>query len=161
LEYGGITMEETNKLTQQGLQNHKDELERLKDVDRIRNLEALKDARAQGDLSENADYDAARDEQARIEARIKEIEGILKNYEIIKLDTSKNVNIGKTVLLKINDLEPKEYTIVGSLEANPLEGKISNESAIGKGIIGSKKGKVLTIKTETGNEVTVKIVNVK
>jgi len=154
-------MEETNKLTQQGLQNHKDELERLKDVDRIRNLEALKDARAQGDLSENADYDAARDEQARIEARIKEIEGILKNYEIIKLDTSKNVNIGKTVLLKINDLEPKEYTIVGSLEANPLEGKISNESAIGKGIIGSKKGKVLTIKTETGNEVTVKIVNVK
>ena len=154
-------MEETNKLTLQGLKNHQDELERLKDVDRIRNLEALKEARAQGDLSENADYDAARDEQARIEARIKEIEGILKNYEIIKLDTSKNVNIGKTVSLKINDLEPVEYTIVGSLEANPLEGKISNESAIGKGIIGSKKGQVLTIKTETGNEVTVKIVNVK
>ncbi len=154
-------MEETHKLTKQGFQNHKDELERLKDVDRKRNLEALKDARAQGDLSENADYDAARDEQARIEARIKEIEGILKNYEIIKLDTSKNVNIGKTVLLKINDLEPKEYTIVGSLEANPLEGKISNESAIGKGIIGSKKGQTLTIKTETLNEVTVKIVSVK
>ncbi len=154
-------MEETNKLTLQGLKDHQEELERLKDVDRIRNLEALKEARAQGDLSENADYDAARDEQARIEARIIEIEGILKNYEIIKLDTSKNVNIGKTVTIKIDDLEPQEYTIVGSLEANPLEGKISNESAIGKGIIGSKKGQVLTIKTETGNEVTVKIVNVK
>ncbi len=154
-------MEETHKLTLQGLKDLEEELERLKDVDRIRNLEALKEARAQGDLSENADYDAARDEQARIEARIKEIEGILKNCEIIKLDTSKNVNIGKTVTIKINDLEATEYTIVGSLEANPLKGKISNESAIGKGIIGSKKGQVLTIKTETGNEVKVKIVNVK
>ncbi len=154
-------MENAYKLTKQGLQNHKDELERLKDIDRKRNLEALKDARAQGDLSENADYDAARDEQARIEARIKEIEAILKNYEIIKLDTSKKVNIGKTVELQINDLEPKKYTIVGSLEANPLKGRISNESAIGKGIIGSKKGQVLTIKTEAQTEVRVKIINVK
>ena len=154
-------MEETNKLTKQGFENHKAELERLKDIDRKRNLEALKDARAQGDLSENADYDAARDEQARIEARIKEIEAILKNYEIIKLDTSRKVNIGKTVILEINGLEPKKYTIVGSLEADPLNGKISNESAIGKGIIGSEKGQILTIKTETLQEVKVKIISVK
>lgn len=154
-------MEETNKLTVQGLQNHQDELERLKEIDRKNNLRALKEAREQGDLSENADYDSARDEQARIESRIKEIEGILKNYEIIKLDTSKKVNIGKTVMLRINDLEEKEYTIVGSLEADPINGKISNESAIGKGIIGTKKGQTVMIKTETMNEVSVYIVNVK
>ena len=154
-------MENTYKLTKQGVQNLKDELERLKDVDRKRNLEALKEARAQGDLSENADYDAARDEQARIEARVKEIEGVLKNYEIIKEDTSNKVNIGKTIVIKIDNYDEMKYTIVGSLEADPLKGKISNESAIGKGIIGSKKGQVLTIKTETGKEVQVKIISVK
>ena len=131
-------MENTYQLTEQGFQNLKDELERLKDVDRKRNLDALKEARAQGDLSENADYDAARDEQARIEARVKEIEGILKNYEIIKEDTSNKVNIGKTVVIKVGDMEKETYKIVGSLEANPLEKRISNESPIGKGIIGSK-----------------------
>jgi len=154
-------MENTYKLTKQGVKNLKDELERLKDVDRKRNLDALKEARAQGDLSENADYDAARDEQARIEARVKEIEGVLKNYEIIKEDTSKKVNIGKTVVIKIDDYKEQKYTIVGSLEADPLNGRISNESSIGKGIIGSRKGQVLTIKTETGKEVKVKIIDVK
>lgn len=154
-------MDNTYKLTKQGHLNLIDELETLKDVDRKRNLEALKDARAQGDLSENADYDAARDEQARIEERIKEIEGILKNFEIIKEDTSNKVNIGKTIVIKVGDMEPTTYTIVGSLEANPLEGRISNESPIGKGIIGFKKGQSVQIKTETGLDVTVKIVDVK
>lgn len=154
-------MENTYKLTQQGLDTLVQELERLKDVDRKENLEALKEARAQGDLSENADYDAARDEQARIESRIKEIEGILKNYELIKEDHSNKVNIGKTVEIKVGDLPNKTYTIVGSLEADPLKGKISNESPIGKGIIGSKKGQKITVKTETGQEVVVKIINVK
>ena len=154
-------MDKTYQLTKQGYQNHKDELERLKDVDRKRNLEALKDARAQGDLSENADYDAARDEQARIEARIKEIEVIFKNYEIIKEDTSNKVNIGKTVVIKVDKLPEQTYTIVGSLEADPLNGKISNESPIGKGIIGSKKGQTLAIKTETGKDIKVKIIEVK
>lgn len=154
-------MENTYKLTKQGVKNLKDELEKLKDVDRKRNLDALKEARAQGDLSENADYDAARDEQARIEARVKEIEGVLKNYEIIKEDTSNKVNIGKTIVIKIDDLKEQKFTIVGSLEADPLKGKISNESAIGKGIIGSKKGQTLSIKTETGREVKVKIIDVK
>ncbi len=154
-------MDKINQLTEEGLKNLKSELERLKDVDRLRNLEALKDARAQGDLSENADYDSAREEQARIEARIKEIESILKNYEIIREDKSKNVSIGKTVVIKIDDLEENTFTIVGSIEANPLEHKISNESPIGKGIIGSRKGNVLNIKTEPGKEVKVKIIDVK
>lgn len=154
-------MEKTYKLTQQGLLDLQNEIERLKTEDRKRNLEALKEARAQGDLSENADYDAARDEQAQIESRIKEIEGILKDYEIIKEDTSNKVNIGKTVVIKVNDLPEQEYTIVGSLEADPLNKKISNESPIGKGIIGSEKGKTVTVKTETGRDVQVKIVDVK
>ena len=154
-------MENAYKLTKQGVKNLQDELDKLKDVDRKRNLEALKEARAQGDLSENADYDAARDEQARIEARVKEIEGVLKNYEIIKEDTSNKVNIGKTVVIKIDDLKDQKFTIVGSLEADPLNGKISNESAIGKGIIGSKKGQTVSIKTETGRVVKVKIIDVK
>lgn len=154
-------MDNAYKLTKQGHLNLIDELEKLKDVDRKENLEALKDARAQGDLSENADYDAARDEQARIEERIKEIEGILKNFEIIKEDTSNKVNIGKTIVIKVGDLDEATYTIVGSLEADPLNGKISNESPIGKGIIGSKKGQIIKIKTETGLDVEVKIIDVK
>jgi transcription elongation factor GreA len=154
-------MEKAYQLTQQGLDNLKLEIEKLKDVDRKENLEALKEARAQGDLSENADYDAARDRQAEIEGRIKEIEGILKNYTIIKEDHSNKVNIGKTVVLKVGSLPDKEYTIVGSLEANPRLSKISNESPIGKGIIGSEKGATLNIKTETGQEIKVTVVDVK
>ncbi len=154
-------MDNTYKLTKEGLENLKAELETLKDVDRIENLEALKDARAQGDLSENADYDAARDKQAEIEGRIKEIEGILKNYSLIKEDHSNKANIGKKVTLKIADLPEKEYTIVGSLEANPIKGKISNDSPIGKGVIGLQEGAEVTVKTETGQEVKVKVVKVK
>ena len=154
-------MDNAYKLTKQGHLNLINELEKLKDVDRKENLEALKDARAQGDLSENADYDSARDEQARIEERIKEIESILKNFEIIKEDTSNKVNIGKTIIIKVGDMDETTYTIVGSLEADPLNGKISNESPIGKGIIGSKKGQIIKIKTETGLDVEVKIIDVK
>lgn len=154
-------MDRNYKLTQQGLLDLQTEIERLKTEDRKRNLEALKDARAQGDLSENADYDAARDEQAQIESRIKEIEGILKNYELIKEDTSNKVNIGKTVVISVGGMDPETYTIVGSLEADPLNQKISNESPIGKGIIGTKKGKSVVIKTETGKDVEVKIIDVK
>ena len=154
-------MDNAYKLTKQGHLNLLDEIERLKDIDRKENLQALKDARAQGDLSENADYDAARDDQARIEGRIKEIENILKNFEIIKEDTSKKVNIGKTIVIQVDDMEEATYTIVGSLEANPLQGRISNESPIGKAIIGSKKGQTIQVKTETGLDVSVKIVDVK
>ena len=154
-------MEKIYSLTQQGLLDLQNEIERLKTDDRKRNLEALKDARAQGDLSENADYDSARDEQAQIEARIKEIEGILKSYELIKEDTSNKVNIGKTVVIKLDDFDEETYTIVGSVEADPMNNKISNESPVGKGIIGTEKGSTVVVKTETGKDVTVKIVDVK
>lgn len=154
-------MDKAYQLTQQGLLDLQNEIETLKTVDRKRNLEALKDARAQGDLSENADYDAARDEQAQIESRIKEIEGILKNYSLIKEDTSNKVNIGKTVVIKVGDFKEATYTIVGSLEADPLHNKISNESPVGKGIIGSEKGNTVEVKTETGKDVLVKIIDVK
>ncbi len=155
-------MENTYKLTEQGFEKLKQELETLKDVDRKRNLEALKEARAQGDLSENADYDAARDEQARIESRIKEIENILKHSEIIlSSNNSKVISIGKTVAIKFpNDLQ-REFTIVGHLEANPLQGKISNESPIGKALIGRKKGAIVTYKAETGTELTVEVTDIK
>src|SRR5690606_27263005 len=108
------------ELTQTGLEELKAELKELKEVKRIENLEALKEAREQGDLSENADYDAARTEQARIEARIREIENIIKNVKIIKSnDDSTQVNIGKTVVL--NFLEKKRettYQLVGTIEAD-------------------------------------------
>ncbi len=151
----------TFKLTKKGLEELKHELEVLKTDDRERNLEALKDARAQGDLSENADYDAAREEQARIEKRIKELENIIKHAEIIKEDQSNKVNIGKRVVLQINGNEPQLYTIVGTLEADPLNSKISNESPVGKAVIGKKQGASVTFKTESNKEISVKIVEVK
>ncbi|HPD99745.1 MAG: transcription elongation factor GreA [Candidatus Izemoplasmatales bacterium] len=156
-------MENTYKLTEAGFEQLKAELEELKGEKRNANLEALKEARAQGDLSENADYDAARDEQARIEARIKEIENILKNSEIIKENNrSRVIGMGKTVEVKFLDTDRiMEFTIVGRLEANPMQKKVSNESPLGKAIIGAKKGKVLTFKSETGQEVTVEILEVK
>lgn len=149
------------KLTKQGLEDLKLELHTLKTVDREENLEALKEARAQGDLSENADYDAARERQAQIEQRIKELESIIKHAEIIKEDTSKKVNIGKTVELQINGNDPKTYSIVGTLEADPLNARISNESPVGKAVIGHKKGDTVTFKTEAAKEITVKIIDVK
>ncbi|HOO44175.1 MAG TPA: transcription elongation factor GreA [Bacillota bacterium] len=160
-------MENNYQLTEAGYAQLKDELEDLKGVKRNENLEALKEARSQGDLSENADYDAARDEQARIESRIKEIENILKHSEIIKENSrSKVIGIGKTVTLNlIKDdkvlIENKEYIIVGNLEANPFEGRISNESPLGKALIGKKKGKQVTYKAENGQEMTVEIVDFK
>jgi len=155
-------MENTFKLTELGYENLKAELEQLKEVDRKKIIEALKEARAQGDLSENADYDAARDEQARIEARIKEIDNILKHAEIIKDTNSKLVTIGKTVTIKfVGSNMTREFTIVGHLEANPLQGKISNESPIGKAIINMKKGAKITYKAETGAEMKIEILDIK
>jgi len=156
-------MENTYKLTEAGHAQLREELEELKGERRTANLEALKEARAQGDLSENADYDAARDEQARIEARIKEIENILKNSEIIKENNrSRVIGMGKTVVIKFlhNNIET-EFTIVGKLEANPMQKRVSNESPLGKAIIGTKKGKIVTYKSETGQEINIEIIDVK
>ena len=140
-----------HQLTLAGLEEHKRELEKLKNVDRQRNIEALKEARTQGDLSENADYDAARDEQARIENRIKELENILKNSTII--DGNSKSNLGKTIDIEFENPRQKsrsgKYKLVGSLEANPHIKKISNESPLGIALISAKVGERVLVKTQT------------
>ena len=160
-------MENNYQLTEAGFNKLQEELEDLKGVKRKENLEALKEARSQGDLSENADYDAARDEQARIEGRIKEIENILKHSEIIQENSrTRTIAIGKTVILNlIKDgkviMKDKVYTIVGNLEANPFQGKISNESPLGKALIGNKKNKTITFKAESGQVMQAEIIDIK
>jgi len=154
-------MDNTFKITEKGLEELVAERKKLTDVDRKNNLEALKEARAQGDLSENADYDAARDEQARIEARIKEIDNIIKNAEIIRESNAKVVAIGKTVTVRIKDHREDTYAIVGHLEANPMQKKISNESPLGKAIMGLKRGAKVAFKAETGKEIQVEILDIK
>lgn len=136
------------ELTQEGVDKLKDELTDLIDNKRPQNLEMLKEARAQGDLSENADYDAARNEQARIEARISEIENILKNVKIIKTSNKDVVEIGKRVKIKyVETNKIAEFQLVGTLEANPKENKISVESPVGKAIREREKGDVVLVKT--------------
>lgn len=145
-----------------GVDNLKQELTYLKDVKREENKEALKEARAQGDLSENADYDAARNEQARIEARIAEIENILKNVKIIKTDDRDIVNIGKIVIVRfVESGEEKEFTLVGSIEADPRAKKISIESPIGRAILNKAENEVVEVKTETGRVFELEIVEIK
>ena len=147
-------MDKKNILTYQGLQKLEDELQNLKVVRRKEVAQKIKEAREQGDLSENAEYDAAKDEQRDIEARIEEIEKILKNAEVVveeEVDLDK-INIGCQV--KILDMEFDEeldYKIVGSTEANSLKGKISNESPVGRALIGASVGDVVEVETQMGN----------
>ena len=142
-----------NILTYEGLKKYEDELENLKVVKRQEVAQKIKEARAQGDLSENAEYDAAKDEQRDIEARIDELEKILKNAEVIvedEVDLDK-INIGCQV--KILDIEMNQeldYKIVGSTEANSLKGKISNESPVGRALIGAKTGDIVMVETHGG-----------
>lgn len=146
-------MDKKNILTYQGLQKLEDELQNLKVVRRKEVAQKIKEAREQGDLSENAEYDAAKDEQRDIEARIEELEKILKNAEVVVEDEVDldRINIGCQV--KILDLEYDEeldYKIVGSTEANSLKGKISNRSPVGKALIGAKIGDVVEVETQAG-----------
>ena len=150
------------ELTEEGRLNLEREKKHLIDVDRPNNIKALQDARSQGDLSENADYDAAREEQSRIEARIAEITEILKNVKIITKDSSNRVTTGKNVTIEFIGMNKTEsYDIVGTIEADPFEHKISNESPLGKAIMGHDKGTTLTVVTEKGKEFRVKIIDVK
>ncbi len=142
-----------NILTYEGLKKYEQELEDLKVVKRKEVAQKIKEAREQGDLSENAEYDAAKDEQRDIEARIEELENILKNAEVVVEDEVDldSINIGCKV--RIHDLEydeELEYKIVGSTEANSLKGKISNESPVGKALLGAKKGEVVKVETQVG-----------
>ena len=138
-------------LTQEGLEELKNELDYLINVRRPENITAIKEARALGDLSENADYDAARNEQAELEGRIKKLEKMLENVEIIeKVDTDK-VGLGSTVSIKyVDDDDTDEYKIVGSQEADPFMSKISNESPIAKAILNRKVGDIVEVESPNG-----------
>ena len=138
-------------LTYAGLKALEDELENLKVVKRREIAQKIKEAREQGDLSENAEYDAAKDEQRDIEARIEELEAILKNSEVVVEDEVDFDKIGCTV--KVFDItfdEEMEFKLVGSTEANSLEGKISNESPVGQALMGKQIGDVVTVETQAG-----------
>ncbi len=149
-------------LTQDGLDDLKKELDELINVRRPANIIAIKEARALGDLSENADYDAARNEQAQIEGRIKKIEHMLENAEIIEETAKDKVGLGSTVSIEyIDDPDDNdEYKIVGSQEADPFASKISNESPIAKALLNRKVGDVVTVESPNG-AYQVKITEIK
>lgn len=140
-------------LTYSGLKAMEKELENLKVVKRKEIAQKIKEAREQGDLSENAEYDAAKDEQGEIEARIAQLDKILKNAEVVdedEVDLS-SISIGCKVLLYDLEFEEEvDYQIVGSTEANPLSGKLSNESPVGAKLIGAKEGDVVEVSTPAG-----------
>ncbi len=148
-------------LTKSGKAKLEKELRELIDHIRPEVIEELKAARAQGDLSENADYDAARAKQAEVEGRITQIENILANSQIIEEDNSvKMVKLGSTVTIcDVDTNEEETYTLVGSVEANPIKGLISNECALGEAIFGKKPGDVVNVKAI--NPYTVKIVKIQ
>ena len=145
--------EKKNILTYAGLKQYEDELQNLKVFKRKEVAHKMKEAREQGDLSENAEFDAAKDEQRDIEARIEELEKLLKNAEVVvedEIDLDK-INVGCKV--KVRDLEfdeDMEFSIVGSTEANSLQNKISNESPVGQALIGKKVGDIVDVETQMG-----------
>ena len=138
-------------LTPEGLQKLNEELKHLINDKRKEVIERIREAAAHGDLSENADYAQAREEQSFIEGRIQEIEDMIKNAEIIHTAGHRStVSIGSTVQIKVGGSQ-KTYTIVGSNEANPKEGKISNESLVGKSLLGRKIGEKFMVSTPAGD----------
>lgn len=145
-------------LTKDGVKKLKDELRHLIDVERPEVIEQLTFARSQGDLSENADYDAARSRQAEVEGRIKQIEDILATAKVIedKPKNTKCVSIGAKVSIRdVNSNRENTYTIVGTVEANPFAGKISNDSLLGSALIGKQVGDIVAVKTAVPYEVEV------
>ncbi len=148
-------------LTQEGYNDLKEELNLLINIKRPENIKAIKEARSLGDLSENADYDAARNEQAELEARIKKLESILENVSIIEHTDKEKVGLGSTVTIKyLNDHSEDEYKIVGSQEADPFQSKISNESPIAKALLHKKVGDIVIVESPTG-AYEVKITDIK
>ena len=146
--------EKKNILTYAGLKKYEDELHSLKVERRQEVAQKIKEAMEQGDLSENAEYDAAKDEQRDIEARIEELEKILKNVEVVTGEDVALERISVGCRVKIHDIEFDEdldYSIVGSTEANSLENKISNESPVGKALMGAKVGDVVKVDTMAGS----------
>ncbi len=146
-------------LTADGYLALEEELNELKTVKRPEIIKALKDARAQGDLSENADYDAARSEQAQIEAKIKELEYRLEHSEIAKGSEKGTIMVGSLVTVVDEDGEEDTYRIVGSIEADSFNNKISNESPLGKALLGHKENDDVTVESPNG-VYTIKIAKV-
>ncbi|RBW70455.1 transcription elongation factor GreA [Bacillus taeanensis] len=151
-------------MTQEGKEKLQKELDHLRTEKRKEVVERIKIARSFGDLSENSEYDAAKDEQAFVESRIAQLENMIRNAVIIEEDesTSPNVvSIGKTVsFVELPDGDEEEYTIVGSAESDPFEGKISNDSPMAKSLLGKSIGDEVVVQTP-GGDISVRIVNVK
>ena len=150
-------------LTKDGLKKLQDELENLKSVRRIEVAERIKQAIAFGDISENSEYDDAKNEQAFIEGRIQELEQKLRNVEVISEDkkSKKEVTMGCTVVVRDMELEEDmEYTLVGTAEADPEAMRISNESPVGAAILGQKVGKVVEVQAPVGT-IKYKIMKIK
>lgn len=155
-------MTEEVLLTKEGLEKIKEEYDRHVSVTRAEVAERIKEARSFGDLSENAEYDAAKQEQAELEERINKLESMMRNAKIIDEDSSIEgiVNIGNTVIVKEKGSKEKvKFQIVGATEADPFEGKISNESAVGKALIGNKKGDTVEVEVIDG-KITYKIMEI-
>ena len=158
-----MSTEKTYPMTQEGKQKLENELEQLKTVRRKEVVERIKIARSFGDLSENSEYDAAKDEQAFVEGRITQLENMIRNAVIItdNGEESTVVTLGKTVTFKeLPDGDEEAYTIVGSAEADPFEGRISNDSPIAKSLLGKQIGEKVAIQTP-GGEMQVEIISVK
>lgn len=152
---------EEHFITMKGLEKLKEELEDLKTNVRPQIIEQIKEARAQGDLSENAEYQVAREKQGQVEARIKELEYLVENSVIIEEGVSDTITIGSTFEIEyVDDNEKEEYKIVGSTEADPFESKISNESPIAQAVLGKKKGDIVSVSSPSGSY-EVKIVDIK
>lgn len=147
-------VEKVFPMTLEGKQKLEQELEHLKTVKRKEVVERIKIARSFGDLSENSEYDSAKDEQAFVEGRITTIENMIRNAKIIEedADSAGKVSLGKTVtFIELPDGEEETYTIVGSAEADPFEGKISNDSPIAKSLLGKHVGEKVTVQTPGGD----------
>jgi transcription elongation factor GreA len=154
---------ETVILTEDGLKEKQEKLDFLKTVRRAEISEQIKEARAFGDLSENAEYDEAKNEQARVEAEIAQLEKVLRNATVLEDNTvDRNaVNIGTTVrILDLEFGEEDEYQIVGSVEADADRKRISNESPVGSALIGKKVGDIAVVKTP-GGEIQLKVLSIK
>jgi transcription elongation factor GreA len=158
-----LAIEKVFPMTQAGKDKLEQELEHLKSVKRKEVVERIKIARSFGDLSENSEYDSAKEEQAFVEGRITTIENMIRNAKIIKEDevASDSVALGRSVtFVELPDGEEETYTIVGSAEADPFEGKISNDSPIAKSLIGKKVGDQVSVQTP-GGDMSVRIVSIK
>lgn len=145
--------EKKNLLTDKGLKQLEDELQDLRVVKRKEVAQKIKEAREQGDLSENAEYDAAKDEQKDIEARIEELESILKNVEVVYTDEvdKEKVNVGCVVTVRdASNGNVQIFKLVGSTEADVLNNKISNESPVGAALMGAKAGETVEVEAPNG-----------